>query len=133
MEIYRVFFNHLYSDKGEPYPGAITCDTQFCFGPRRFDRIDTWNIQERVRSEEYRLEVLQPAKHPHRPNFGEVHTLSVTWESQIEAIKLLGKSDVGSLPEYRNYHGHASHAWKIMAGPFELEKGIYTTRLKVQW
>jgi hypothetical protein len=86
-----------------------------------------------IEIDEYSLEVLQAARHPQRQDFGEVNQLTVTWESEIEAIQLTGKTDVSQDSEYRNYHGHASHSWKINAGKMRLEKGRYTTKLRLQW
>ena len=101
--------------------------------PGLFERIDIWDIQNDVDLDDFSLEVLQPAPHPGRPNFGRVHELSVTWESEIEAVRLHGKTNVSRDPVYRNYHGHASHSWKINGQNIGLETGRYTTTLGLQW
>ena len=130
---YKVFFNRLYSDKGKVCPHAVGCETTYVFSSGRFERIDTWHVQQNLKVDEYWLEVLQPAKHPLRPHFGDVYQLTVTWESEIEAIELIEKTDVSRDPEYRNYHGHASHRWKMAAGDIFLDKGSYTTSLRLRW
>ncbi|MBT3272536.1 MAG: DUF2264 domain-containing protein [Spirochaetales bacterium] len=131
--IYKVIFNPLQSDKGQVCPHAIGCETKYVFSSGLFQRIDTWSIQQVIDIDGYLLEVLQPAKHPKRPRFGEVKQLRVEWESDIEAIKLAEKEDVGGDPIYRNYHGYASHSWKIRANEISLEAGTYTTILRLRW
>ena len=131
--VYVAVFNPLYSDRGESCPHPVTCESRYVFSPRRFERIDAWRVDENLTIDDYSLEVLQPAKHPLRPHYGNVHQLIVAWESEIDAIRLIGKTDVSQDPTYRNYHGHASHTWKINADRFSLEEGTYTTTLRLQW
>ena len=96
-------------------------------------RHDEWHFQEPLELDEFQMEILQPAVHPHRPRFGDVHELSVSWTSDISDIKLTSPQDVSNDPEYRNYHGHASRKWMITSGPVQLSSGIYTTALTVEW
>ena len=131
--IFRVRFDPLYSDRGGACPLGIVCQTSYEFSSGQFGRIDVWSIPERLEIEEYRLEVLQPARHPGRRDFGDVHELEVVWESDIESITLAGKSDVSGSPAYRSYHGHASHAWKIEGKQIPLAPGRYKTELRLRW
>jgi hypothetical protein len=131
--VYTAVFDPLYSDRGELCPHPVTCESRYVFSSRRFERIDTWRVAEKLTLDDYSLEVLQPSKHPERPNYGNVHQLTVSWESEIDAIKLIGKTEVSQDAMYRNYHGHASHSWKIGAGPLSIDEGAYTTKLRLQW
>ena len=131
--IYQVHFGRIVSDEGKACASEVDCETSYVFSSGVFRRIDIWTVTQQLVIDDFALEVLQPAKHPRRPQFGEVHELDVTWISEIEAIRLTGRLDVSALPVYRNYHGHASHSWKIRGSQIRLERGQYRTELRLRW
>lgn len=128
---YTVWFAPLYSSKGKPCPYPVFCETQYVFSKEEFERIDRWQVKNPIEIDEYLMEILQPAQHPERPRFHKVPELSVNWESEIDGLKLMGKADVRHDSKYRNYHGHASHSWKIKGNRLCLQKGSYMTRLRL--
>jgi hypothetical protein len=130
---YAASFRPLYSDAGEPCEHDLSCDVLFVFSTGRFERIDTWSTGGGVEIDEYRMEVLQPARHPHRPRAGEPPRLTVSFSSDHPDIRLGEPIDVSKDPAYRSYHAHANEAWIISGERFRVNEGEFQTVLVVEW